>query len=442
MMLTKLQVAAAVLLCATAAKPLVGATPKEGVTILGTTSYWRCCYVYGTDLVKMTDGKLVHVHPANITKMGKKTVNGKRVYFNTVVPHEIARVWGAPPAAWASPDFDDSTWPRLRGPFMIGPYRTPQFGYRSMPMACLRGKFRIKAPADGFKLSVGYHGGIVVFLNGKEILRKHLPEGELKPETPAEEYPLEVYVDAKGKALGGKVSKEKLTSLDQYIKRIRTIHDFQIPAGKLRKGVNVLAIELHRAPGPQLMFESRVQFARWSRIGLTSVGLTGPVDAAESVLGRPAGFQVWTTPVYEEVSPTHYGDPCDSPGLVRLCTGQNGIVSGQVVAGSPTPFKGLKVELSDLKGPGTIPASAIQVRYARLGWSRGRNSLPTFMELEELPPDEVSISKGRGSGAVQPVWLTVRVPADAKPGVYKGTVAVSAAGQESEDVPIKLRVVN
>jgi len=43
-------------------------------------------------------------------------------------------------------------------------------------------------------------------------------------------------------------------------------------------------------------------------------------------------------------------------------------------------------------------------------------------------------------GAVAPLWFTVRVPRDAKPGVYEGKVSVAAEGLASTTVPLRLHV--
>jgi len=39
-------------------------------------------------------------------------------------------------------------------------------------------------------LSLSYRGGVVVYVNGKEVVRGHLPASEIKADTPAEDYPL------------------------------------------------------------------------------------------------------------------------------------------------------------------------------------------------------------------------------------------------------------
>ena len=53
------------------------------------------------------------------------------------------------------------------------------------------------------------------------------------------------------------------------------------------------------------------------------------------------------------------------------------------------------------------------------------------------PPAEVAADKS-GGGAVQPVWLSARVPADAAPGDYRGTMTVSAEGMKGVEVPVSL----
>ncbi len=446
MMKAHLQVTLALVLTASAA--FAGET-----VVLDASSYWRCRYTGGTDVASTEAGELVNVHPRAVRDKGTKTVDGKTKKVQVLKKHPRQLIWAVPGGNWRSAEYDDAAWARLRGPFLIGAYRTPQFAYRSVPMVCLRGRFRVDDPgrAGGLKLSIVYQGGVAVFVNGTEVVRKHLPAGELKPETLAEAYPAEAFVDAEGFLLDSKSPKE--ANADRHAKRLREMKDFEIPASALRKGVNVLALELHRAPAAEAMFmrkckadrwnlEKHTQYHWWSRVGIKTLSLSAPAGAGvagHAGAARPAGLQVWAAPIYQEVTGADYGDPCDLPGRVRLCTGRGGAVSGQVVASSGAEIKGMKAVASDLKGPGKIPASAVQLRYARPGWKRGRNSTPVFMELEYFPADPVPAA---GGGALQPVWLTVRVPADAKPGEYSGTVTVSAAGAKAVAVPVTLRVVD
>ncbi len=76
------------------------------------------------------------------------------------------------------PEFDDGAWWRAPGPFYGG------YGFRqpnTIALICLRGKFGAEDPAKvkSLTFSAVYRGGIVVYLNGKEVKRAHLPEGKM-----------------------------------------------------------------------------------------------------------------------------------------------------------------------------------------------------------------------------------------------------------------------
>ncbi len=76
-----------------------------------------------------------------------------------------------PPADWTQPEFDDAQW--LEGP--VGMECRAPFVSR----LCFRGKFFAMDPAQvkSLTLSVSYQGGVVVYFNGEEVARQHLPQG-------------------------------------------------------------------------------------------------------------------------------------------------------------------------------------------------------------------------------------------------------------------------
>jgi hypothetical protein len=57
--------------------------------------------------------------------------------------------------------------------------------------------------------------------------------------------------------------------------------------------------------------------------------------------------------------------------------------------------------------------------------------------LPEFPAREVRSAPG----AVVPIWVTVRVPKDARPGVYNGQITISARDQEPVSVPVRIKVI-
>lgn len=410
--------------------------------LLDTGSFWRCRYAWGTDLVRTTSGELAHVLSSEATERKYAKVNGKRRHVYVLRVHPKKHFWGAPAKGWQTPDFNDSQWARLRGPFCFGKYKGPQMGklgYRSLPLVCLRGKFFVKDPAQAgdLLLSIAYHGGVVIYLNGRELTRKHMPDGEINPDTPAQEYPEKAWVDEKGYLL------DKWKAQEDSL-RLRTIQNFKITASMLRKGTNVLACEVHRAPAAEVMFTGKMKGKGyikrkcwWSRVGIRSVSLTVVPEANPA--GLPRGLQVWNQSPAQVPTFSDFKPSLEQPAPICLYGAKNGVYSACLMAGSAAPINELKVESSDLSGPGStgIPASEIQVRYAiPVFYSYGRNF---FDGLDELPPSEVKV---HNSSAVQPVWITVHVPADAKPGDYRGRITVSAQGQKPVEVLLNLHVVN
>ena len=197
-----------------------------------------------------------------------------------------------PPAGWAAADFDDSGWLRARRPFQGGQaasITSPALGQYDESVdlrhraGYYRGRFVVDDPQNAGAMTVRlvYCGGARVLLNGREIARGHLPPGPLAADTPGAGYPAAAYKPA-GATL-----------------RRRTIGPVRIAPAILRKGVNVLAVEVRASDfhpivlthptqpnwgGPQRPFPH----ARFVALELRS---TSP--AARSGGRRPSGVQVW-----------------------------------------------------------------------------------------------------------------------------------------------------
>jgi hypothetical protein len=500
-----------------------------GVTVLMTRQWssdgknptgtiWRGFQTWRTDVARTEKGDLVPVDP--LTPRAGRTEKGELVRFNCNQPTwallqkfaslevcRARRVHGSafPPAGWQAADFDDQTW--IRDPY---PQREL---YGLTALRCLRGKFGVSDPrqVSGLALTVRFRGGAVVYLNGKEVGRAFMPEGEILPETLAEDYPKEAYVapdgvlveqgvfwrgkdapqDRKlfqalrtdvGRVIWGGDWQWHSTAVDhacplnfvskhpevvaRYKSRCRTLA-VKIPSGVLRKGTNVLAIEIHRAPAWEGMFTSpcyydgkkavlSVNWAEswWDRAELEDVKLTAAAAAAAIAanVAPPPGMRVWNHPADVDVDPSYYADPHDPLRPVRLHGLRNGTYSGEIVVSSKDPIRGLNVAVTDLKGPRGmgIPASAIRIGYARVsdGFQGNNTKAPgnwaMFDTLEPSPPQEIAStpwSFERSFPPMQPVWLSVRVPRNVRKGDYRGTVSVSVAGQKLVTTPLEIEVV-
>jgi hypothetical protein len=375
-----------------------------------------------------------------------------------------------PPEDWRKPEFDDLDW-ALSGPKVS--FRSAYRAYRHVAgstaewsLVCLRARFRVKDPAGvkGLKLTLKYRGGAVVYVNGAEVKRAHLPEGELEPETPAGAYPDDAYVSPDGKRLPFEWVAVKKHP-DRVAKRYRAI-EVAIPAKLLRRGVNVLAIENHRAPvglgwikGSWGKLTYRGGWGVWTHLGIYGLALTAEAGSAvESNAGRPEKIQVWTCPITYDLMVQHRGDPNLKPAI-RMSGMRNGRYSYRAVLSSSSAIRGARATASELKGDGgVIPASAVRLRYALradrntgfMGDWAGHDGANRFEALVGKPPAEVKPGpvayhrRYRGPRAepraMLPVWVTVEVPKDARPGTYRGKVRLEARGLAGVDVPVEVKV--
>ncbi|MDD4888746.1 MAG: DUF6067 family protein, partial [Phycisphaerae bacterium] len=403
---------------------LLAQLPGGGAAILNTDSFWRYYVTIRPPVVAGEPNAVIAV----------------------TVPYRsypgIERIETSPPPEdWAGADFDDGGWNRGRAKGLAGiPGVIGRPGIEfSIAAVSMRGKFEVADPSavKSLELAMRYRGGVVIRVNGQEVARGDMPGGEPKPTTAARPYPDEAWVNEAGKLLSAK----DVSAAGRLAKRDRQ-GTFAIPPAALRRGVNVLAIDIRRADYHPAAARGNFMENGWAPIGLLDVRLSATGGRVAANVTRPAGVQVWNADVNDRIDVTDYGDPAESkkPGPIRIVAARNGSFAGQVVVGSGSDLRDVKAVAGELtSGAGKIPAARLQVRYGlvdqqahgRADWADG---------LSEQPPAEVKPSKG--GGAVVPIWLTVNVPAEAAAGLYRGEMKVSAAGLAETIVPVEVTVAN
>jgi len=428
---------------------------------------WRYFQTWSTDVARLADGRLVRVDPLDpregfvSTDLWRVDGSGRKGSHHVFQVKEARQAAGSapPPANWQARDFDDGDWPRQIGPMGLA--------YSSLFTICLRGKFEVVDPSkiEALNLRLEYQGGAVAWLNGTEVGRNHLPPGKLGPEILAQDYPLDAYVDSQGRLMNPSSGCFTFINLDatefaarnkdpglqaRYKLRTRELA-VKVPVELLQKGVNVLAIEVRRAPAHEAMF-ARVSTKDmgynlndqrtfwWNRADVQAVRLTARAALGAIVpgIGPPAGIHLSSMTVFERPQAYCYAaDPYEKP-VIKLTGARNGSYSGQVVVGASKVLGGAVARASELRSAegGTIPASAVRLRYATWysRWYAGG-----YETLEPTPPAEVQPVRN-DTGVVLPVWVTVDVPAAASPGDYTGKVTLSAEGLAPVEVPIQLHV--
>ncbi len=434
-----------ILALAACAVPAAEPAAPSGAVILDENSHWRLERTWVPGLARTSDGRLVPLVPG----AGLKGPAHALVFKPAPGEKYEMPSWPALPGDWAAPGFDDSHYALHRGPVSVNDCYsmrrafTPRWGFS---LARMRGRFAVDDPAavGDLKLDLVYQGGAAVYLNGAEVARGGLPEGEVAPEAPAADYS-----DAETARHNEWVRCDKMD---------RKLSGVVIPAARLVKGVNVLAIEVHRAPMPEKMLKDK---NNWIPLELVSVRLSAASGAGLVPNGgKPAGLSVWTG---EPTYCVRVDDPGDrsqaEPRPIRIAACRNSTFSGQAVIFNDQPLGAVRATVGELATAdgAKLPASACQVRYSKPDRRGGGvetgvygpyNDMNWFDALEEDPPAEVPLRFFQPKPhlpkqmhlAVQPVWLTVRVPADAKLGEYKGQLALEIAGQSTVKVPVEVKV--
>ena len=145
-------------------------------------------------------------------------------------------------------------------------------------------------------------------------------------------------------------------------------------------------------------------------------------------------FRLFTSSTLEVVYPWLSG--MDAPELkefvIRL--GGNDRRSGQFGLHANRPLADLKVEASELSGPGgsTLPAPEVRT-VGGYEWIPffGDLRLPNFLIPEPLLPVPAHTAIG--------YWITSKSTADTRPGLYRGTLKVTAGG-DTREIPLTVQV--
>ena len=335
-----------------------------------------------------------------------------------------------PPAGWRDAEFDDHLWARSSLVWANG-LACGRFACDSF---CLRGRFEVTDPraVRELTLKISYRGGVVVHLNGREVARGHMPGGDPARGGPAEPYPASAWTPSAGDAERG-----------------RELGPVRLPTDALRKGVNVLAVEVRRSdydPAAIVCLQKGKgnpgKAGFFAPVGIAALSLQAEGAGVLPNAAPSSGLQIWNQSVNDRVSVLDYGDPGEELRPVRIFGCKNGTFSGQIVLGASEAVEGLKIATGELKaaeGPGVIPADAVSLLYARQDCSMYK-ATAWFDGLSPRAPEHLPGSADRR--ALQPVLIKVRVPGDAPAGAYRGTLSVSAEGIAPRSVEVHLRVAD
>lgn len=204
------------------------------------------------------------------------------------------------------------------------------------------------------------------------------------------------------------------------------------------------------ACGPACFSQQAEKFPLGDYVELTD---TKPHDGEEvwSKMAAPVRFCWGTTDVrYKKLNVPDV----KTTGTLRLKAWKGERVNAQAVLWTQKELEGAEIAVSELKnGSSVIPASAVNTYFVRYvmtdelnkDGSGGCGPRENKAEWDSsMVADVLDIVRVREVQArsTQPVWLNVWVPADARPGKYKGTLTVSGKNFEAMKLPFEIEVVN
>ena len=91
-------------------------------------------------------------------------------------------------ADWTSPGFDDTAWKEAPAPLGFAPALETMTGVDAgTRTAYFRKRFDVQDPRTvrGLTLRLRHDDGVVVYLNGREVHRANMPDGDIRADTPA-----------------------------------------------------------------------------------------------------------------------------------------------------------------------------------------------------------------------------------------------------------------
>jgi hypothetical protein len=142
--------------------------------------------------------------------------------------------------------------------------------------------------------------------------------------------------------------------------------------------------------------------------------------------------------------------PFQSPkNEITLHAWKGEIVSAQLVAWSKVNIEALETELTDLKSKDSkIEATNMQTRFVRYvitdlfsGGCGYRKPVDFDSSLVADALDPIARMDLIGK-SVRPIWLTVKVPQDAKAGEYKTKITVKSYSKGEKELTVNLKVYN
>jgi uncharacterized protein (TIGR03790 family) len=169
----------------------------------------------------------------------------------------------------------------------------------------------------------------------------------------------------------------------------------------------------------------------------------GSAGLASTAAGNGQGLTLGSADTMEKV---FRDEPWNRPAVVRLAieAARNEVEGVQlVVAAGKEDVCGAMLEVSDLAGDAGSKIPKANVTWNIVGYVETEKPAYPVSKVGWWPDPLLSAGKfDVHAGRVQPLWINVRVPQDARPGLYRGTISLRLADNQVRSVSLEVRVWN
>ncbi|MGB9877939.1 MAG: glycoside hydrolase domain-containing protein [bacterium] len=160
-----------------------------------------------------------------------------------------------------------------------------------------------------------------------------------------------------------------------------------------------------------------------------------------ATLYKDESLTIWTADpmfnVFKETSP-----PQKKSDKISIFAGRNEWEPFQIIFRPNSKLEDFQIKVSDLKGPSIIPAKLVdiyKVEYVPITIPTDPDGMtgdfPDPLVKVEGP---ITLDEGRN----HPFWLELRIPSNAKPGIYKGEISAFSGDKRIASIPLEIRVFN
>ena len=180
------------------------------------------------------------------------------------------------------------------------------------------------------------------------------------------------------------------------------------------------------------------------RVWMVSVAAAAHLAFGQNTTGQP-DVKLWQVDAMQKVFKDAV-PPAQPVPLAPIDAARNEVVAAQVVVWCKAPLSSVTCRSAPLVLDNRSPViPAPRVRYAGYVPVSGQKPANALRPRPCDYPDPIydTLTNGVAARTAQPIWLTLKIPSDATPGVYRGQVEVEATAQGTAlktSLPFAVRV--